>query len=412
MKKILIVSYYWDQKNSVGRQRWYNLVNELIKEKVKVYVFTASNKNEVVEKGQLVIIRKRIFDINSIFSNLFSSKYSSGVIDSSESLLNKFFSWIRVNFFFPDSRIFWSLSSHSFLLNFIKERNINTVITSSPPHSMHLIGKKLKDSLNIKWISDFRDPYTNWDIFLNMKPSFFAKKIHQKIEKNFLNNSDKVLVTSSVLRDEYLKNIDKNKIIFLRNGSSLNSNRSITNEKFIISYFGLINKFRDPIIFLKTLDELLSENDKMSSKLELRLYGHIQDSTINYIENYLINKKNVKIFGNIGVEKVNEKIFESSILLLLLNNTKIQNTIPYKIYDYLVSEKQIITLGNYVNMDVDNLLKKYKRRNRVAYNDKDSIRNYISQSFRDFNNNNLKNISLDYSEIKFSKLKDILFEII
>ena len=412
MKKILLVSYYWDQKNSIGRQRWYNLVNELIKEKVKVYVFTASNKNEVVEKGQLVIIRKKIFDINSIFSNLFSSKYSRGVIDSSESLLNKFFSWIRVNFFFPDSRIFWSLSSHSFLVNFIKERNISTIITSSPPHSIHFVGKKLKDNLDIKWISDFRDPYTNWDIFLNMKPSFFAKKIHKKIEKNFLNNSDKVLVTSSALHDEYLKNIDKNKIIILRNGSSLTTKRSITNEKFIISYFGLINRFRDPIIFLKTLDELLSENDKMSSKLELRLYGHIQDSTINYIENYLINKKNVKIFGNIDVEKVNEKIFESSILLLLLNNTKIQNTIPYKIYDYLVSEKQIITLGDYVNVDVDNLLKKYKRRNRVAYNDKESIRNYITQSFRDFNNNNLKKISLDYSEIKFSKLKDILFEII
>ena len=109
---------------------------------------------------------------------------------------------------------------------------------------------------------------------------------------------------------------------------------------------------------------------------------------------------------------MNEKIFESSILLLLLNNTKIQNTIPYKIYDYLVSEKQIITLGDYVNVDVENLLKKYKRRNRVAYNDKESIRNYITQSFHDFNNNNLKNISLDYSEIKFSKLKDILFEII
>ena len=156
----------------------------------------------------------------------------------------------------------------------------------------------------------------------------------------------------------------------------------------------------------------IRDSDKMSSKLELRLYGHIQDSTINYIENYLINKKNIKIFGNIDVEKVNEKIFESSILLLLLNNTKIQNTIPYKIYDYLVSEKQIITLGDYVNVDVENLLKKYKRRNRVAYNDKESIRNYITQSFHDFNNNNLKNISLDYSEIKFSKLKDILFEII
>ena len=63
-------------------------------------------------------------------------------------------------------------------------------------------------------------------------------------------------------------------------------------------------------------------------------------------------------------------------------------------------------------MDVENLLKKYKRRNRVAYNDKDSIRNYITQSFRDFNNNNLENISLDYSQIKFTKLKDMLLEII
>tara|TARA_Y100001958_G_C21216843_1_gene542227 strand:- start:1120 stop:1953 length:834 start_codon:yes stop_codon:yes gene_type:complete len=277
---------------------------------------------------------------------------------------------------------------------------------------MHCIGKKLKDSLDIKWICDFRDPYINWDIFLNMKPSFFAKKIHQNIEKSFLNKSDKVLVTSSALRDEYLKNIDKNKIIYLRNGSSLTSKKSITNKKFIISYFGLINKFRDPIIFLNTLDELLSENEKMSSKLELRLYGQIQDSTINYIENYFINKKNVKIFGNIDVEKVNEKIFESSILLLLLNNTQIQNTTPYKIYDYLVSEKQIITLGNHVNIDVDNLLKKYKRKNRVFYNDKDSIRNYIIQIFNDFNNNNLKNISSDYSEIKYSKLKNKLLEII
>ena len=150
----------------------------------------------------------------------------------------------------------------------------------------------------------------------------------------------------------------------------------------------------------------------MSNKLELRLYGNIQKSTISYIENYFINKKNVKIFGNIDVEKVNEKIFESSILLLLLNNTQIQNTTPYKIYDYLVSEKQIITLGNHVNIDVDNLLKKYKRKNRVFYNDKDSIRNYIIQIFNDFNNNNLKNISLDYSEIKFSKLKNKLLEII
>ena len=110
------------------------------------------------------------------------------------------------------------------------------------------------------------------------------------------------------------------------------------------------------------------------------------------------------------MEKVNEKIFESSILLLLLNNTKFKTT-PYKIYDYLVSKNKLLP-RKHVNIDVENLLKEYKRKNRVFYNDKDSIRNYIIQIFNDFNNNNLKNISLDYSEIKFSKLKNKLLEII
>ena len=38
---------------------------------------------------------------------------------------------------------------------------MDTIVTSGPPHSMHLIGLGLKElNPNLKWIADFRDPWT------------------------------------------------------------------------------------------------------------------------------------------------------------------------------------------------------------------------------------------------------------
>ena len=412
MKKILIISYYWDQSNSIGRQRWFNYVNELINKNIKVYVLTSANENKIIFKENLVIIKRKSNDINTIFSKLFSSNYTSGVIDSSESITNKIFSWIRVNLFFPDPRILWANSSYKFLLKFIDKEKINTIVTTSPPHSMHIIGRKLKEKLDLKWISDFRDPYMNWDILLNMNPLNFSKKIHRNMEIDFLKKSDHVLVTNSNLKDEYSKIINSNKFTLLRNGSNHFFQKIDYDSKFIISHFGLINKFRDPITFLKVLDELLTENKTFSSKFELRLFGKIQKSTLNYLENEFTNKKNIKIYDQIDTNKVNDKIKESSILLLLINNTKIQNTTPYKIYDYLVSGRHILTLGNHENTDVNYLLNKYKRREMISYENREGIKKYLIESFNSFKEKKLKDFNLDYSNIKYSNLTDSLMDII
>jgi len=410
MKKILVVSYYWDKRNSIGRQRWFNFVNELTKKNIKVYVLTSSNENNIIYKENLVILKRKSFDINIIFSKLFSSSYSSGVVDTSESIINKIFSWLRVNLFFPDPRILWANSSYRFLLKYLANENINTIITTSPPHSIHVIGKKLKEKLDIKWICDFRDPYTNWDIFLNMKPISFLKKIHLNIELGFLNKSDQVLVTNNSLKYEYLEIIKNNKLSLLRNGSTHKFKKINYESKFIVSYFGLINKFRDPIIFLKVFDELLTKNKIFSQKSELRIYGKTQKSTLNYLDNNFINKKNIKIFGQIDIDEVGDKINESSTLLLLLNNTHIQNTTPYKIYDYLISGRHILTLGDHKNDDVDYLLNKYKRKQRISYRDRDGIKKYLIESFNDFNKKRLKDFNLNYSQIKYTNIIDSLID--
>jgi hypothetical protein len=51
----------------------------------------------------------------------------------------------------------------SFLEKYIVDNNIDTIVTSGPPHSLHLIGLE-KQKIDLKWIADFRDPWTTMGI--------------------------------------------------------------------------------------------------------------------------------------------------------------------------------------------------------------------------------------------------------
>ena len=73
-----------------------------------------------------------------------------------------------------------------FLLNKIKKEDIGYIITTGPPHSIHLIGLEIKKNIpNIKWISDFRDPWSKLDLLQEFHLSKYAFRRHQKLEKKY-----------------------------------------------------------------------------------------------------------------------------------------------------------------------------------------------------------------------------------
>ncbi len=411
MKNLLIITFYWKSEKSVAKMRWINLSVELRKLKYKVFVLTFGDENKIFEDNGIVIIQRKII---RPFNFLYSSKnknLSKGVIDSSQNLFIKFLSWCRVNLFYPDARFLQYNNLIQFLTKFIDENNINTIISSSPPHSIHKIVLKLKKTRKFKWILDFRDPYLNWDILLSMNPTFISKWIHSSFQKHFLKSSDYVIVTNSNLKKEFSKVINKEKIELIHNGSNINPS-SYQTKKFIISYFGLINKFRDPKVLIDVIDELLSENNEIKEKFEFHVYGNIQPSTINYLKLKKNLIKSLKINSFISFKKLQNRLDSSSVLLLLLNNNETQNTTPYKIFDYLVSERPILTLSNFKNPDVEYLLKKYKRNRTIGYDDRKGIKDFIISSFNSFNEGKLKNIKCDYSNLRYDKLakkyKDII----
>lgn len=401
MKKVIIVSYYWHNEDGVGRLRWKGLLKYFKGNGLYPIIFTKGKSKKEYTYDDYTIITNKGFDINSFFSKIFKTQYSEGVIDSSESLIVKLFSWFRANIFFPDPRILWVKSSVKILSEYIIKNKIKTIITTSPPHSTHLIGNKLKNKTQINWIADFRDPYLSWDVLLNMKPNFFSKKIHKYYQNTFLKNADKVVVTNSSLKKEFKSIITESKLKLISNGSNLKFSNNIKSNNFTISYFGLINKFRDPKVFLHVIEEQLQNDNFFKSNFQLNFYGNIQKSTLNYINNSQILNPVFNYTSNVDSKEINNLISKSSILLLLLNNSKNQNTTPIKIFDYLVSGKQILTLGNYKNYDVDYLLKKYGRKSRCSYSNKLKIKEIIVNAFLDFKKSKNNLISADYSKLEF-----------
>jgi hypothetical protein len=172
-KKILIITYYWPPAGGPGVQRWLNFVKYLPDFGVQPIVFIPENPtypiidealvNEVSDKT--IILKHKIFEpyqLAGIFSKKQTKKISSGIIPNQkkQTFLEKILLWIRGNLFIPDARKYWVKPSVDYLKKYIKENEIDTIVTSGPPHSLHLIGLHLKNDLKINWLADFRDPWT------------------------------------------------------------------------------------------------------------------------------------------------------------------------------------------------------------------------------------------------------------
>ncbi|MDP2059152.1 MAG: HAD-IA family hydrolase [Flavobacteriaceae bacterium] len=229
MKKVLIVTYYWPPAGGPGVQRWLKFVKYLPEFGIEPHVYVPENPNYPIVDETLVsesnpainIIKHPIFEpyaLGKLISKRKTNRISSGIItEKNPSLMEKFLLFIRGNLFIPDARMFWVNPSKRFLKKYIQDHHIDTLITSGPPHSLHLIGLKLKKELNIRWIADFRDPWTTISYHSKLRMLQFVQKKHLRMEQEVLQTADEIIVTSRTLQQAYQK-ITKKSISLITNG--------------------------------------------------------------------------------------------------------------------------------------------------------------------------------------------------
>jgi hypothetical protein len=207
-KKVLIITYYWPPSGGSGVQRWLKFSKYLRDFNIEPVIYTVDNPSYPIKDTSLEseipsgleVLKQPIFEPNS-FLSIFGNnkkKESAGFLNPNPTLLGRFFQYVRANYFIPDARKFWIKPSVKFLSNYLKNNEIDLVITTGPPHSMHIIGLVLRDKFKIKWISDFRDPWTEIDYFQQLpltKKLIKASSIRAESRK-----SDMVIVVGETMK--------------------------------------------------------------------------------------------------------------------------------------------------------------------------------------------------------------------
>ena len=409
--KLLIISYYWPPSGGSGVQRWLNFSNILIKKGWDITVFTAKNANyPIIDNGLSRIVDKsiKVFRIPILEPTSFFRKNNSDNINSTN-FINKFFLWIRANLFFPDSRMFWIKKVTKHASDYIKQNNINCLVTTAPPFSTHIIGLKIKRSTNIKWISDFRDPWSDFFQFKLLPMTSYQRIKHSNFEKKCLSFSDAVLTTSPSLTKSYSL-INSNSYTITNGFNSFKKN--IKTEKFLVMYSGVMKLIQNPNNLWKVLKEICIENQDFSNDLMVRFIGDFDNEIITNKDIRLIESK-VKFEKYIEKSKLDIEMSKANILVLTSVNLKdVNNIIPGKLFYYFSFKRPIIAFSN-LNSDISDIISKSKTGKVFDFLNQVDLKNHILELYSDYkskkNSFNPKGIA-SYSYNNLSENIDVLLK--
>ena len=423
-KKVLIITYYWPPAGGPGVQRWLKFVKYLPDFGIQPIVYIPENPTYPIVDEALVkevsdtaiILKHKIFEpyqLASFLSKNKTKKISSGIIPNQkkQSFLDKVFLLIRGNLFIPDARVYWVKPSVSFLEKYISENNIDTIITSGPPHSLHLIGLELKQKLGVKWFADFRDPWTTIGYHKALRLSNYAANKHKKLERRVLNTADTIIVTSNTTKKEF-EAITKKPIAVITNGyDTENIAKQALDTKFTLAHIGSFLSERNPQLLWESLVELVQEIPDFKTHLEIKLIGAVSQEVLETINEFGLDS----YLNNLGYVSHSEAIAhqrKSQVLLLIeINSEDTKSIIPGKLFEYMVSGRPIIAIGPQ-GSDFSEIISTTNTGVFFDYSDKMKLKSVLLNFYNQFLEGNLQSNAIGLQHYSRKNLTAKLVEVL
>lgn len=360
--QVLLFTYYWPPSGGAGVQRWLKFCKFLPEFQIKPIVVTVDEENAsypVIDHSfshdiskDLKIVKTKSFEPLNYYQKLSGRKqvpFAGFANETNENWKHEVSRFIRGNFFIPDARRGWNSFAIKAGMQLIKEENIQTIITTSPPHSSQLIGLKLKEKYHLNWVADLRDPWTDIYYYKKMNHTFLAKWIDSNYEKKVLEKADKIVVVSEFIKNMFLQKstkINPNNIVVIPNGYDEEDFNHIkkyaSTDKILIAYNGTLSNDYPIQPFIEALCIVLDAY--FGKAIYIQFTGSVSENVKQYIKEKIPN--NCIFNAHVPHKKSVELLIQSDISLLLIpdvaNN---EGILTGKLFEYLAAENPIICIG-------------------------------------------------------------------
>ena len=360
MKKVLIITYYWPPAGGPGVQRVLKFAKYLPEFGWQPIILTVKNgEYPAIDEtlsgdipDECIVYKTKILEPAGVYKSFTGmakdEKIPVAVLSNQKSNCKKRLSgFIRLNFFIPDAKIGWIPFALRQGKKIIKEHRPDLILSSSPPPTVHLIARKLARWSGLKWVADFRDPWTKIHYYQGQR-SAFARWLDGRKEKTVVNSADWLTAASQ----QFISLIGaKNRpnATTITNGFDQRDVKfgKHVNQKFTIVHIGGVNKNRFYPAFYRGIRNLLERGLLSSENFVLRFAGKIELSVQNEIADILKPYDITQYLGYVPHDQAVKEMHSGDLLLLFLENVSdYAGHIPGKLFEYMATGNTILGIGD------------------------------------------------------------------
>ena len=381
MKRVLVIAYYWPPSGGSGVQRWVKFAKYLPQEGWQPVIYTPENPEytaidhtlEAEIPREAEIIRRPITEPYNIYRKLMgkgastdmktltadetSPRAPSGLGRSDNTPVTPISSgkkpfkqrlslWIRGNLFVPDPRVGWVRPSVRFLKKYLAEHPVDAIVTTGPPHSMHLIGQRLHKALGIPWIPDFRDPWSRMYYLKHLPMTRRTWRRLRAMEQSVLDDCSTVLAVTPLVQEEFQAQT-KTPVAMITNGyDGGDFNQPVEPDgRFNLVHTGLFAADGNPLNLWKALGVKAWADPEFKKALRLRLVGKVDREVYAAIEEAGLRDNVVDLGYCDHLTAVREQLAASVLILPLRNDPEYRPILPGKLFEYLASRRPVLGIG-------------------------------------------------------------------
>jgi glycosyltransferase involved in cell wall biosynthesis len=421
---VFIVAYYWPPAGGPGVQRWLKFAKYLVQSGIDTTVVVPENPDYPVTDHSLLneipkpvkVIKVPINEPSRKIKKLAGSdtdRLQKGIISKKPGLLEKLLLWVRGNYFIPDARKSWASRVVAALEQDPIFLTCNNLITTGPPHSVHLIGLQLKKKQllkDINWIADFRDPWTTIGYHKKLKLSRSSARKHIELEKRVLQNADKIIVTSPTTRAEFEAKTSI-PVQIITNGFDIQPNSTAQPEtRFTVSHIGTLLEDRNPLALWDALAQLVEEHDEFAQDFQLQLAGNVSSHVVDSIKECGL-AEHLDVIGYVDHRTATRLMYDSQLLLLIeIDSPNTTAIIPGKLFEYLASRRPIIAVGP-EGSDIRSILESTKAGKYYTYQ-VNELKQDVLKHYKLYKSGKLLGNSNNIEQFSREALTDQLIEIL
>jgi glycosyltransferase involved in cell wall biosynthesis len=252
----------------------------------------------------------------------------------------------------------------------IRDHRPDVVLTSGPPHAVHLLGRHLHRRTGLPWVADFRDPWVAGD------PSQTRRKVplwEEKAELSVMREADAIVANTPRACDFLSQSYPQfaSKMTSITNGYDpeafeANPILPLSGSTIEIIHTGTIYLNRSPIPFLQAVEQvdLATLAGRM---LRVRFIGDVVSTDEkNEIEKkiYGVSNASVSMEDQVPYLQSAKAMVQADILLLLDTPGRLAG-VPAKLYEYIGANRPILALAE-LDSDVAWVLRESGVNHRIA----------------------------------------------